>query len=47
MEKCREFNLPYNKYDTMGEAVASHFRIMKALGQSQVVQKKKEHMQAA
>ncbi|MBL0355964.1 MAG: acyl-CoA desaturase [Chitinophagaceae bacterium] len=47
MEKCKEFDLPYNKYDTMMEAVASHFRIMKRLGQSQVVQKKKPHAQAA
>lgn len=34
MEKCREFNLPYNKYDTMMEAVASHFRVMKSLGKA-------------
>lgn len=47
MEKCREFNLPYNKYDTMGAAVVSHFRVMKSLGQSQVVHKKKQHAQAA
>jgi linoleoyl-CoA desaturase len=33
MEKCKEFNMPYNKYDTMSEALASHFRVMKALGQ--------------
>jgi len=32
MQKCREFNLPYNKYDTLSEAVASHFRMMKFLG---------------
>lgn len=32
MEKAREFNLPYNKYNTMSEAVASHFRVMKQLG---------------
>jgi linoleoyl-CoA desaturase len=32
MEKCKEFNLPYNKYDTLAQAVASHFRVMKALG---------------
>ena len=32
MEKAKEFNLPYNKYDTMGEAVVSHFRVMKQLG---------------
>jgi linoleoyl-CoA desaturase len=38
MEKAKEFNLPYNKYDTMIEAVASHFRVMKQLG------KKPEHV---
>ncbi|MBL7701839.1 MAG: acyl-CoA desaturase [Ferruginibacter sp.] len=32
MEKCKEFNVPYNKFDTMGEAVASHFRMMIQLG---------------
>jgi len=32
MEKCAAYNLPYNKYDTMYEAVASHFRVMKNLG---------------
>ena len=31
-EKCREFNVPYNKYDTMSEALASHFRVMRNLG---------------
>ncbi len=34
MEKCAEYNFPYNKYDTMSEALASHFRVMKSLGQS-------------
>jgi linoleoyl-CoA desaturase len=32
MEKCREFNLPYNRYNTMSAAIASHFRVMKQLG---------------
>lgn len=32
MAKCAEYNLPYNKYDTMSEALASHFRVMKTLG---------------
>jgi len=32
MQKCAEYNLPYNKYDTMWEALASHFRVMKFLG---------------
>ncbi|MEO6488963.1 MAG: acyl-CoA desaturase [Ferruginibacter sp.] len=31
-EKCKEFNLPYNYYTTMWEALASHFRVMKQLG---------------
>lgn len=39
IEKCKEFNLPYNKYDTMFGAMASHFRMMKTLGKSQVVVK--------
>jgi linoleoyl-CoA desaturase len=36
MEKCKEFNLSYNKYDTLAQAVASHFRVMKALGKKPV-----------
>ncbi len=48
MRKCREFGLPYNKYDSMMEAVASHFRVMRTLGKEQVVKKKKRpQMQAA
>jgi linoleoyl-CoA desaturase len=47
MEKCKEFNLPYNKYDTMMEAVASHFRVMKNLGKAPAVKKRKPQMQAA
>jgi linoleoyl-CoA desaturase len=31
-EKCKEFNMPYNFYPTMSEALASHFRVMKGLG---------------
>ncbi len=31
-EKCAEFGLPYNYYNTFSGAVASHFRVMKALG---------------
>jgi linoleoyl-CoA desaturase len=34
MQKCEEFNLPYNKYNTMSAAVASHFRVMKELGKN-------------
>ncbi len=37
MQKCKEFNLPYNKYETMFEALASHFRVMKDLGKKPVV----------
>jgi linoleoyl-CoA desaturase len=47
MQKCAEYNMPYNKYDTMWEAVVSHFKTMKVLGQSQVVAKKKTQLQAA
>ena len=32
MQKCTEFNLPYNQYSTVSAAVASHFRMMKFLG---------------
>ena len=31
-EKCKEYNLPYNQYETMSEALASHFRVMRNLG---------------
>lgn len=47
MEKCKEFNLPYNKYDTMMEAVASHFRVMKSLGKAPGTVNIKQHIQAA
>ena len=40
MEKCKEFNMPYNKYDTIMLALASHFRVMKSLGEQQVVTKR-------
>ncbi len=30
--KCKEFNLPYNYYPTLSQALASHFRVMKYLG---------------
>ncbi len=32
MAKCKEFNLPYNYYPTLTQALTSHFRVMKALG---------------
>ena len=35
--KCKEFNVPYLNMPTMTAAVISHFRFMKALGQSPVI----------
>lgn len=32
--KCQEFNLPYNHYDSLREAVGSHFRVMRELGRA-------------
>lgn len=32
-QTCQKFQLPYNRYDKLGQAVASHFRMMKMLGQ--------------
>ncbi len=46
MEKCKEFNLPYNKYDTMFGAMASHFRVMKLLGKKPVVIKQQQSQAA-
>ena len=31
-EHCKQFGLPYHSYPTMGQAVASHVRVMKQLG---------------
>jgi len=31
-QTCQKFELPYNSYDRLGQAVASHFRMMKMLG---------------
>ncbi len=36
MAKCEAYNLPYNQYPTMMEALASHFRVMKFLGKKPV-----------
>ena len=36
MEKCKEYNLPYHQYDTMSQALASHFKVMRMLGQKTV-----------
>jgi linoleoyl-CoA desaturase len=40
-EVCKDFDLPYNTYPTMTGSIASHFRMMKKLGQ------KPEQMAAA
>jgi hypothetical protein len=32
-QKCKEHSIPYNYYPTMSEALASHFRMMKRLGE--------------
>ena len=45
-QKCKEFNLPYNYYETMTKAMASHFRVMHHLGKKPVVQNNVQ-MQAA
>lgn len=31
--KCKEYNLPYNSYPTFTSALASHYRVMKQLGE--------------
>lgn len=46
MQKCEEYHLPYNKYDTFTAALKSHFKLMKMLGQNQVIVKH-NHVQAA
>lgn len=35
-EKCKQFGLPYNHYTTFSSALASHFRVMKQLGEKPV-----------
>ena len=45
MQKCKEFNLPYNQYPTMWGALVSHFRVMKFLGKKPA--KIQQQMQAA
>jgi linoleoyl-CoA desaturase len=48
MQKCKEHNMPYHKFDGVMEAVASHFRFMKVLGQQQVINRALlEQVQAA
>lgn len=47
MAKCKEYNMPYNKINTLSGAIASHFRTMKELGKAQVVIKKKPVVQVA
>jgi len=36
-QACDQFNIPYNEFPTMKEAVASHFRMMKQLGKRPAV----------
>jgi linoleoyl-CoA desaturase len=36
-EKCREFNMPYHYYNTMTDAVISHYKVMKYLGKKPVI----------
>src|SRR5215203_351163 len=36
-EECARFNLPYHYYPTMTEAVFSHIRVMKQLGEKEIV----------
>jgi linoleoyl-CoA desaturase len=47
MEKCAAFHLPYNKYDTMFEALSSHFRVMKSLGKKPAIIEESIKAQAA
>jgi linoleoyl-CoA desaturase len=47
MEKCAAFHLPYNKYDTMHEALNSHFRVMKSLGKKPAIVQEGIKAQAA
>jgi linoleoyl-CoA desaturase len=49
MKKCAVYNIPYNKFDTMLQAVASHFRIMRSLGKAPVIAEPqaKQQVQAA
>ena len=35
IETCKEYNIPYNEFPTMGKAIASHFKMMKEFGQNQ------------
>ena len=36
-QKCKEFHMPYNYYPTMWQALASHFKVMKQLGQKPAI----------
>jgi linoleoyl-CoA desaturase len=35
---CEEYSLPYNSYPTMSQSIASHFRMMKKLGEKPEVE---------
>jgi linoleoyl-CoA desaturase len=47
IEKCKEYNLPYNKYDTIFQAMASHFRLMKSMGKKPANIHQQQRAQAA
>jgi linoleoyl-CoA desaturase len=36
---CKQFNITYNEYPTMQQAIASHFRMIKQLGRKPVLQR--------
>jgi linoleoyl-CoA desaturase len=35
-EQCKKFNIPYHYYPKMTQAIASHVRVMKRLGQKEI-----------
>lgn len=47
MQKCLEYNLPYNRYDTMTAALLSHFKVMKTLGKKPIAVPQQHTQQAA
>ena len=47
MQKCLEYNLPYNRYDTMTAALLSHFKVMKTLGEKPIAVPQQHTQQAA
>jgi linoleoyl-CoA desaturase len=41
--ECRKFNLPYHTYPKMSQAIASHYRLMKALGNGEPIGQQRPH----